>query len=109
MNLDKLAGQEVTEETTKVYPDDSEGVQDTGQSGTLGGFDLWSFLKKETGEGEIDDYINHPFNYRGSRAFAQVLRGLSGYFGSMRYALIDIVSGAMNFSKEGVDNGAHSD
>lgn len=58
------------------------------------------FLKAETGEGEIEDYLTHPLNFGRSRGLAQVLRGLTGMIGSLKYALIDIVIGGLNFSKE---------
>lgn len=63
------------------------------------GIDL-SFLKTETGEGEISEYIDHPLNFNQSRGMAQMLRGFTGMFGSLKLALIDIALGALNFSKE---------
>lgn len=59
----------------------------------------FSFLKAETGEGEIEDYITHPLNFNESRGTARVLRGLTGMFGSLRYAVIDIAIGLMEFTK----------
>jgi hypothetical protein len=63
------------------------------------GIDL-SFLKTETGEGEISEYISHPLNFNQSKGMAQMLRGFTGMFGSLKLAVIDIFLGALNFSKE---------
>lgn len=63
------------------------------------GLDL-SLLKAKTGEGRIEDYIEHPMNFMQSRGLAQALRGMTGMLGSLDLAIIDIVMGALNFSKE---------
>lgn len=66
---------------------------------TRRGIDL-SFLKVETGEGSIEEYIDHPLNFSHSKGMAQMLRGFTGMFGSLKLALIDVCLGALNFSKE---------
>lgn len=62
-------------------------------------FDL-SFLKTPTGDGEIEEYMSHPLNFMKSRGFAQILRGVTGFTGNLKLAIIDIVFGAFNFIKE---------
>lgn len=63
------------------------------------GIDL-SFLKAQTGPGDVADYVNHPLNFAKSEGLGQVIRGLTGMLGEMRYAIVDIIMGAMRFSQE---------
>ena len=63
------------------------------------GIDL-GFLQAKTGEGSIDSYIEHPMNINKSRGLAQVIRGFTGLFGALDLAIIDIVVGLMQFTKE---------
>lgn len=60
----------------------------------------FSFLRTETGAGNIEDYINHVLNINGSRATAQILRGLTGLFGALNLAVIDIALGICELIKE---------
>jgi hypothetical protein len=59
------------------------------------GFQIPEFLKAKTGPGTIENYIDHPMNFNNSKPVAQVLRGLTGMFMSLDYAVIDIVLGMM--------------
>lgn len=77
--------------------DEVVGEQVPEQSGFKFNF---SFLTTETGEGAIEDYLDHPLNFNGSKSMAQILRGLTGLFGSLKLAVIDIAIGGMNFVKE---------
>jgi hypothetical protein len=58
-------------------------------------------LTAETGEGSIEDYIDHPMNFKKSEGLAQILRGFTGIIGNLKLAIIDIVFGALRFSNEG--------
>ncbi len=62
-------------------------------------FDL-SFLQAKTGAGSIEDYIEHPMNIGKSKGMAQLIRGFTGLFGALDLAIIDIVVGMMQFTKE---------
>lgn len=57
-------------------------------------------LTAETGEGGIENYIDHPMNFMKSKGLAKVLRGFTGIFGSLSLAVIDIALGTLEFSKE---------
>jgi len=57
-------------------------------------------MTAETGEGSIGDYIDHPMNFLKSKGLARVLRGLTGIFGSLSLAIIDIAVGTLEFTKE---------
>lgn len=62
------------------------------------------FLMKETGPGEIEDYIEHPLNFNQSKGIAQVIRGVAGFVGNgsqLRLAVLDIVFGLNRFRKGG--------
>lgn len=63
------------------------------------GFDF-SFLMTETGEGSIEDYVDHPMNFNGSKSVARILRGATGFFGSLRLAILDIILGVLEYAKE---------
>lgn len=54
----------------------------------------------ETGEGSIGDYLQHPMNFNQSQGLAQMLRGLTGIVGNLNLAIIDVVMGALRFSRE---------
>lgn len=60
----------------------------------------FSFLKTETGPGEISDYLDDPLNFSNSRGMAQILRGLYGFGLNTKKAVIDILVGLLRFSKE---------
>lgn len=58
------------------------------------------FLKAETGEGTVEQYIEHPLNFSSSKGLARIIRGLTGMLGSLNLAIIDIVIGGLEFMKE---------
>lgn len=62
-------------------------------------FDM-GFLTTKTGEGSIADYQDHPLNYNKSKGMAQIIRGFTGLFGALDLAIIDILVGALQISKE---------
>lgn len=62
-------------------------------------FKIPEFLKAETGAGDIESYVDHPMNFNKSMPLARMLRGFTGMFGSLRYAVIDIVLGAFEMRK----------
>lgn len=53
------------------------------------------FLTADTGPGEIEDYLDHPLNWRKARWVARVLRGLTGMFGNLKKAVIDVFLGVL--------------
>lgn len=61
--------------------------------------DWMKYLTAKTGPDDIEDYLGHPMNYNKSKPVAQIIRGLTGIFGAMDLAVIDIASGLMNFMK----------
>lgn len=71
---------------------------------------LKKLLTTETGPGPLTDYIDHPMNFNKSNGLAKILRGISGFLGgnSLRLAVLDIVMGVLEFSKEKGTNGISS-
>lgn len=70
---------------------------------------LGSILTMETGEGSIEDYIDHPLNYKKNKGMAQVLRGLTGIVGNLKLAVIDIGLGILNMRGANNNVGTISD
>ena len=62
----------------------------------------FSFLFAATGPGAVDSYINHPLNFSQSVGLGQVIRGLTGFLGSLEYAVVDLVIGLMRWRAESV-------
>lgn len=61
----------------------------------------FGFLLKPTGDGPIENYLDHPLNGKRSRGLAQALRGATGLFGEgLRAALADLVFGVMEYMRE---------
>jgi hypothetical protein len=58
---------------------------------------ILDLLKSPTGDGPILDYMEHPLNYNNSKYVAQLIRGLSGIFGRLDLAIIDIGMGLFGF------------
>jgi hypothetical protein len=63
-----------------------------------------TFLKAETGEGEITDYKTHPLNFTSTDSLSRIIRGLTGLFGSLNYAVVDIILGVLEYAKEKKNN-----
>ena len=66
----------------------------------------FGFLKAKTGPGAIEDYLDHPMNFKKSKGMAQMLRGFTGIAGELDLAIVDITLGAFNFVKEEKSNGS---
>lgn len=74
-----------------MYPDSGPGISEK----------IMDFLTTETGEGEINDYVNHPLNIWQSSGVAQMIRGITGFVGNnLRLAVVDIVFGYFRYRNE---------
>jgi len=60
---------------------------------------ILDMLKSKTGEGSLDQYTDHPLNFKNNHYLSQILRGLTGMIGSLDFALIDIIVGTIGFFK----------
>lgn len=75
--------------------------QQEQQEQSSGGFSLnLGWLKTPTGEGAIEDRLDHPLNPNRSYGVAQILRGVEGFTDSLRLAVLDIGLGIMERMKE---------
>jgi hypothetical protein len=106
--------------------DDAQGAQTPGPGipnpapadypGVQVSTNLWAdvfervlaFLKTPTGAGEISAYVDHPMNPGRSEGLAQILRGLTGFAGNLRLAVIDLFMRLVKLGRErrGADAGA---
>ena len=73
------------------------GVEEAAPGGIK--FDL-GFLATKTGPGSVNDYIDHPLNFKQSKGMAQMIRGFTGLAGELDLAIVDITLGAFQFVKE---------
>lgn len=93
-------------EAKSILEEIGEGVQ--LESDTAGedltpakGFNMdLGFMTAKTGEGSINDYIDHPLNFSHTNGMAQMIRGLTGLLGSLDLAIIDILVGLLQVSKD---------
>lgn len=99
---------DMTLENEKPYNALSEGMQQPGFAirgledppVQQPGFAIPEFLKAKTGPGSVEEYINHPMNIKKNEHFARMLRGFTGMFNSLDYAIIDVIVGALGFMKK---------
>jgi hypothetical protein len=71
-------------------------------AGNRFGLDL-SFLKSETGQGDLADYVFHPLNFNNSKPVARILRGVTGLFGNVNLAIADIMIGIFEMNSKKKD------
>lgn len=88
-DINEMEPNETIEDTTSIIENSTSRI----------GMDL-KFLQAKTGEGTIEDYIDHPMNINKSKGLGQLIRGFTGLFGALDLAIIDIVVGLMHFAKE---------
>lgn len=106
--IDELAVEQAMMKEDAI-PDELQPKMQEVEQESPGGFRLdLSWFKTETGEGEIDEYIDHPLNFNNSKGIAQALRGFAGFMGNgsqLRFAIIDILFGLNRFRKDLKPNG----
>lgn len=64
----------------------------------------------DTGPGAVEEYLDHPLNFNKSRWLARLIRGLTGWFGSLEKALVDVILALIEaaFVRRGVPGGGGS-
>jgi hypothetical protein len=103
MNISELAGNETTMKPEEVLKDGLEVETEEEIQPEKSSFNwsaLHDFLFKPTGPGPISEYKDHPLNFNQSNGLAQILRGLTGLFTDLGYALVDIVVGGYRWAHE---------
>jgi hypothetical protein len=95
-NVNDYLNEEDAESLTLVNTEEVVQEQEVMQRG----FALPEWLKAETGPGSIESYVDHPMNFNKSMAVGRILRGLTGMFGSLKYAVIDIVLGVLEMGRK---------
>lgn len=86
----------VPEEVKKQEENEKLMAAEEERSFQAGGIDFLA----ETGPGPVSDYIDVPLNFLRSEGLAQVLRGLTGFLGSLNYAIVDVLVGSYRLFKE---------
>jgi len=94
MMTEKTLEQIINEEQGDPAPEATEEKIEEPKSFDFG------FIMAETGEGNVEDYLEHPLNFNQSVGLARILRGLTGMLGNLRLAIIDIGFGLLEMSKE---------
>ena len=91
MSLYEEAAQAAQEENKEF---ESEYITQEADTGGVS-FELPRWLTAPTGDGSIEDYLDHPLNFDNKRSTARILRGFSGMFGELNKALFDIALGVI--------------
>lgn len=97
--LDEIANDVPINQTGVPTPDEMMEQQEIQQPNRLNDL-LNKLLTAETGEGSIEDYLDHPMNFLKSKGLAQMLRGVHGLGANLKLAIIDVGMGFLRFSKE---------
>lgn len=82
----------------EVAPEVEPAAEEQSSGGGMS-FDF-GWLKTPTGEGTIEDRLDHPLNPQRSYGVAQILRGVEGFTDTLRLAILDIGLGAAEMLKE---------
>jgi hypothetical protein len=67
------------------------------------------FLKSPTGEGDLKEYKTHLLNFNGSKGMARIIRGCTGLFGNLNFAVIDIIIGIFDLTSKKKQQGVVPD
>lgn len=103
--LSEAIQDEATQQNTEDFTADPEFNDASDPQQAAFPFPEFSFLRTPTGEGAIEDYLQHPLNINNSKGMAQILRGFTGIAGDLKLAVIDIFLGSINLIKENKING----
>lgn len=97
-SIDQAAAQAAQEPTAVDLPFTDLQELETDARGFK--IDL-DFLWIETGEGSVDEYLEHPLNFKKSAGLAQVIRGISGVVGNaFNYWWVDVIMGGLKMGQE---------
>lgn len=83
--------------------DTTPGEQPQSKGSALN--EILSKLTVQTGEGSVEEYMDKPLNFGKNegqkRALARILRGLTGFLGSLDFAIIDVAIGFLELNQGG--------
>lgn len=67
---------------------------------------ILEYLKTPTGEGSIEEYMEHSLNFNKSRGMAQIIRGFTGFLGqNLNLAIVDVAIGVLDLVKTNKSKG----
>lgn len=76
-------------------PDDAPPARRPGR--------IVDWLRQKTGKGDLSDYLKHAANPTGDEHGARIARGLSGLFGGLDFALLDVFMGLWGLAKQSAE------
>jgi hypothetical protein len=94
MNIEEKANDYIENEEEVI----SNTIQENKNPGSSNIF--INMLKSKTGPGSIENYYIHPLNINNNKSIAQIIRGVTGMFGSLDFAIIDIIMGIFSMYTE---------
>lgn len=95
-NLEDMLN-EVTQETSN---DRLEGGQNIETEKQQFSFQIPNFLKAPAISVPIEEYQNHTLNFDKKKSTGRIIRGLEGLLGALNYAIIDLIMGIVEKTKE---------
>ena len=98
--LNEAYENEMAEEAAKEVFSSAEYPEEENGGGYRFQMPDLSFLAARTGDGAVEEYLNHPLNFDGKSSTARILRGATGLCGQLDYAVIDIALGVIEKIKE---------
>ena len=63
-------------------------------------FQIPNFLKAEAINVPIEEYQNHTLNFDKKKSTGRIIRGLEGLLGALNFAIIDLIMGIIEKTKE---------
>lgn len=99
-SIDDMVQSEIGNVPHETYMmDDLTTPEETPSGFSKGNEFIKKIMTAETGAGSVESYINHPMNFNESKAVARILRGLTGMFDNLNYAIIDVIIGGLDLIK----------
>jgi len=96
-NLEEML-EEVKQEKPILSNDRLEGFEENKKSFDFSG--IFNIFKAKSVDKSIEEYDNHTLNFDKKRSTGRIIRGLEGLLGALNFAIIDIIMGFVEKSKE---------
>ena len=88
----------MAEETKVEGVQGSQGVEKSNESSFK--MPSFGFLKAQSIDRPVESYTEHALNFDKKMSTGRIIRGLEGVLGALNYAIIDIVIGLIEKSRE---------
>jgi len=87
---EKTIEQQIQEEQTGIPVMPEGETQAVSEESSI---NLADIMTRPTGEGQIEDYLQHPLNLDSTLSSAKIIRGLTGLIGGINYWWTDVIIG----------------